>query len=250
MYCIDSRSTDVYFNLAAEEYLLKRKRQDYFMVWQSEPSVVIGKNQSVQTEVNEECALKKGIHLARRFSGGGAVYHDKGNINLTFIETTAQPFFEMYLQRVVDFLETLGISAYADKRLGLYVEGKKISGSAQCIHKDRVMYHCTLLFATDLALLETVLKENSSDAEPIPGLEAVRAVPSVHSAVTNIDCYLDPPIHIMRFIRLLFHYFLTEDEENAIYHFSKDDLSAIERLRKEKYANEDWIYHRIALKKI
>ena len=97
MFCVDNRCTDVYFNLAAEEYLLKQKREDYFMIWQSAPSVVIGKNQSVQIEVDEEYMIEKGIHLARRFSGGGAVYHDKGNINLTFIETTSQPLFEDYL---------------------------------------------------------------------------------------------------------------------------------------------------------
>ena len=73
--------------------------------------------------------------MARRFSGGGAVYHDKGNINLTIIETTSQPLFEDYLQRIVGFLETMGVTAYTDERLGIYLDGKKISGSAQCIHK-------------------------------------------------------------------------------------------------------------------
>ena len=91
MFCIDNRCTDVYFNLAVEEYLLKQTQGDYFVIWQSEPSVVMGKNQSVRAEVNEDYRIEKGIRLARRFSGGGAVYHDKGNINLTFIETTSQP---------------------------------------------------------------------------------------------------------------------------------------------------------------
>ena len=108
MFCIDNRCTDVYFNLAVEEYLLKQTQGDYFVIWQSEPSVVMGKNQSVRAEVNEDYRIEKGIRLARRFSGGGAVYHDKGNINLTFIETTSQPLFEDYLQRIVGFLETMG----------------------------------------------------------------------------------------------------------------------------------------------
>lgn len=250
MFCIDSRSTDIYFNLAAEEYLLKWKQDDFFMVWQSAPSVVIGKNQSVSGEVDEEYALKENINLARRFSGGGAVYHDKGNVNLTFIETTAQPLFEVYLQRVVDFLETLGVYAYADERLGIYIDGKKISGSAQCIHKDRVMYHCTLLFATDIAKLNAVLNGRYPDGELVSGLGAVRAVPSVRSEVTNIHRYLDSPVTTKRFFHLLYHYFLTEEEENAIYHYSKTDLAAIELLRREKYANEDWVHHRVALKKI
>lgn len=250
MFCIDNRCTDVYFNLAAEEYLLKRKRDDYFMIWQSEPSVVLGKNQSVQAEVDEGYREQKGIHLARRFSGGGAVYHDRGNINLTFIETTARPAFEEYLQRTVEFLESIGIAAYTDERMGIYVDGKKISGSAQCIYKDRVMYHCTLLFSTNLTVLNQVLRGKSEEAEPIPGLRAVRAISSVHSEVTNICHSLDVAIGIKRFIYLLFHYFLTENDGNAIYHFSKEDCAAIEWLKREKYADEEWICHRAALKKI
>lgn len=250
MFCVDNRCMDVYFNLAAEEYLLKQKREDYFMIWQSEPSVVIGKNQSVRVEVDEEYRIKKAIHLARRFSGGGAVYHDKGNINLTFIETTAQPLFGEYLQRTVEFLESMGIAAYTDERLGIYLDGKKISGSAQCIHKDRVMYHCTLLFSTDLNVLNSVLRSKSENLEQIPGLRNVRAVPSVHGEVVNLNHFLDASVNLKRFIHLLFHYFLTESEENSIYHFSRKDLAAIELLKVEKYANEDWIHHRAALKMI
>lgn len=250
MFCIDNRCTDVYFNLAVEEYLLKQTQGDYFVIWQSEPSVVMGKNQSVRAEVNEDYRIEKGIRLARRFSGGGAVYHDKGNINLTFIETTSQPLFEDYLQRIVGFLETMEVTTYTDERLGIYLDGKKISGSAQCIHKDRVMYHCTLLFSTNLDVLHTVLRGKSDELESIPGLKNIHAVPSVPSEVVNLNCFLDVSVNIKRFIHLLFHYFLTEDEKNSIYHFSRKDLAAIELLKVEKYANEDWIHHRGTLKKI
>ena len=132
--CIDNRCTDVYFNLAAEEYLLKKKKDNFFMVWQSAPSVVIGKHQSVRKETDEAYLRANDIALARRFSGGGAVYHDEGNLNLSFIETVERPDFEYYLRQTVDFLETLGIVAYTDKRMGIYVDGRKVSGSAQCIH--------------------------------------------------------------------------------------------------------------------
>ena len=143
MFCIDNRCTDVYFNLAAEEYLLKKKKDNFFMMWQSVPSVVIGKHQSVRKEVDEKYIHENNILLARRFSGGGAVYHDEGNLNLSFMETVERPDFEYYLQQTVDFLESLGIVAYTDKRMGIYVDDRKVSGSAQCIHKNRVMYHCT-----------------------------------------------------------------------------------------------------------
>ena len=246
MFCIDNRCTDVYFNLAVEEYLLKQTQGDYFVIWQSEPSVVMGKNQSVRAEVNEDYRIEKGIRLARRFSGGGAVYHDKGNINLTFIETTSQPLFEDYLQRIVGFLETMGVTAYTDERLGIYLDGKKISGSAQCIHKNRVMYHCTLLFSTDLDTLNAALNGDPDAESRIPGSRTVRAVPSVRSEVANIKEFLSEPMAIKRFIHLLFHSFV-DDDDNRIYRFSAGDMEAIERLKTEKYACKEWIYHKSAL---
>lgn len=243
MLCIDNRCTDIYWNLAAEEYLLKRKRDNYFMLWQSEPCVVMGKHQNVQAEVDEGFAGRKGIALARRFSGGGAVYHDGGNINLSFIETVDRPDFEYYLQQTIDFLENIGVTAYSDKRMGIYVDGRKVSGSAQCIHKNRVMYHCTLLYSTDLEVLNAALSGTPDVESLLPGSATVRAVPSVRSEVANIREFLAVPLPVKRFIRLLFHYFL-EDDRNVISRFTQEDLKEIERLRREKYAGEDWIYNR------
>ena len=140
--------------------------------------------------------------LARRFSGGGAVYHDRGNINLSFIETVKQPDFVYYLQQVVDFLEKVGVSAYADQRLGIYVDERKISGSAQCIHKDRVMYHCTLLFSTDLDTLNAALNGDPDAENRLPGSRTMRAVPSVRSEVANIKEFCLDPMDIKRFMHL------------------------------------------------
>ena len=156
--CIYSPSTDIYFHLAAEEYLLKQGNEDVFMLWQDTPSVVIGKHQRLQAEVDREWVERKRIHIARRFSGGGAVYHDLGNVNLTFIETVSRlPDFSLYLHRILDFLKLMGIMAKGDDRLGIYLNGLKISGSAQYVHKNRVLYHCTLLYDTDLTILNKVL---------------------------------------------------------------------------------------------
>lgn len=246
MLCIDNSCTDIYFNLAAEEYLLKQKRDSFFMVWQSEPCVVIGKHQNVQSEVDERFIAEKGIALARRFTGGGAVYHDKGNINLSFIETVVRPDFEYYLQQTIDFLDEMGVAAYSDKRMGIYVDGKKVSGSAQCINKSRVMYHCTLLFSTELDVLNASLSGKPDAERLIPGSHTVRAVPSVRSEVTNISEHLSTPVPVKRFIRLLIHHFL-EDDANRTYRFTPEDLKAIERLKKEKYAREEWIYNKAVL---
>ena len=125
--CIYSPFSDIYFHLAAEEYLLKQGNEDIFMLWQDTPSVVMGKHQSVQLEVNREWAEEQQIQIARRFSGGGAVYHDLGNVNLTFIETVSRlPDFSLYLHRILDFLEQIGLPAKGDERLGIYLDGLKI----------------------------------------------------------------------------------------------------------------------------
>lgn len=246
MWCIDNRCTDIYFNLAAEEYLLKQKRENFFMLWQSAPSVVIGKHQCVDAEVDEEYIRRRGIALARRFSGGGAVYHDEGNINLSFIETVERPDFDYYLQLTLDFLEQLGITAYSDERMGIYVDGCKVSGSAQCIHKDRVMYHCTLLFDTDLEVLKAALRGGSATNHLLPGSQNVRAVPSVPSEVTNLSSLLSPALPVKRFMRLLLHSFLEEDG-NELYRFSEKDMQAIERLKRQRYAREEWIWEKEAI---
>lgn len=230
MFCIDNRCTDVYFNLAAEEYLLKKKKDNFFMMWQSVPSVVIGKHQSVRKEVDEKYIHENNILLARRFSGGGAVYHDEGNLNLSFMETVERPDFEYYLQQTVDFLESLGIVAYTDKRMGIYVDDRKVSGSAQCIHKNRVMYHCTLLYSANLQALDAALCGRSDGEDLLPSSRVLRAVPSVRSAVANISEYLLPAVPLKRFARLLFHFFF-EGGDNRVYRFTPEDLAAIGQLK-------------------
>lgn len=248
MFCVDNRCTDVYYNLAAEEYLLKRKKGNYFMLWQSEPSVVIGKHQSIEAEVDLDYVRKHKINIARRFSGGGAVFHDKGNINLTFIETTNRPDFTNYPELVIDFLDTMGITAHSDERLGIYIDKRKVSGSAQCIHKNRVMYHCTLLFETNLETLNAALCGIEGLKAFVPGSSNVRAVPSVRSEVTNINEHLYASMNMRRFIYLLFHNFLDDNDDNRIYRFTRKDEMAIERLKWEKYASEEWIFNKSALK--
>ena len=117
--CIYSPFTDIYFHLAAEEYLLKQGNEDIFMLWQDTPSVVIGKHQRLRSEVDQEWAEREQVHIARRFSGGGAVYHDLGNVNLTFIETTPRlPEFVTYLQRTLDFLNSDGTDGNRRRTIG------------------------------------------------------------------------------------------------------------------------------------
>ena len=237
--CIYSPFTEIYFHLAAEEYLLKQGNEDIFMLWQDTPSVVIGKHQRLRSEVDQEWAEREQVHIARRFSGGGAVYHDLGNVNLTFIETTPRlPEFVTYLQRTLDFLNSMGLMATGGERLGIYLNGLKISGSAQCVHKDRVLYHCTLLYDTDLTILNKVLNPDVIAHDGT--LSSVYAVPSVRSEVTNIGRYL-PAGSVDDFKENAFQYF---SESQSVSSFSVEEKEAVNRLRSEKYIREEWICNR------
>lgn len=237
--CIYSPFTEIYFHLAAEEYLLKQGNEDIFMLWQDTPSVVIGKHQRLRSEVDQEWAEREQVHIARRFSGGGAVYHDLGNVNLTFIETTPRlPEFVTYLQRTLDFLNSMGLMATGGERLGVYLNGLKISGSAQCLYKDRVLYHCTLLYDTDLTALHQALNpEPMVDDET---LSSVYAVPSVRSEVTNIRKHLSAGT-VTDFKEKAFLYFSKSQSVSA---FTREEIEAINQLREEKYIQKEWIYSR------
>ena len=237
--CIYSPFTEIYFHLAAEEYLLKQGNEDIFMLWQDTPSVVIGKHQRLRSEVDQEWAEREQVHIARRFSGGGAVYHDLGNVNLTFIETTPRlPEFVTYLQRTLDFLNSMGLMATGGERLGIYLNGLKISGSAQCLYKDRVLYHCTLLCDTDLTALHQALNpEPMVDDET---LSSVYAVPSVRSEVTNIRRHLSAGT-VTDFKEKAFQYFSKSQSVSA---FTREEIEAVNQLREEKYIQKEWIYSR------
>ena len=237
--CIYSPFSDIYFHLAAEEYLLKQGNEDIFMLWQDTPSVVIGKHQRLRSEVDQEWAEREQVHVARRFSGGGAVYHDLGNVNLTFIETTPRLLeFVTYLQRTLDFLNSMGLMATGGERLGIYLNGLKISGSAQCLYKDRVLYHCTLLYDTDLTALHQALNpEPMVDDET---LSSVYAVPSVRSEVTNIRRHLSAGT-VTDFKEKAFQYFSKSQSVSA---FTREEIEAINQLREEKYIQKEWIYSR------
>ena len=248
MYCIDNPHTDAYFNLAAEEYLLKNFPGDVFMLWQNEPSVIIGKHQNIQTEVNLDFIRGKQIKVARRYSGGGAVYHDPGNLNLTFIETSNHPDFDKYVRQMQDFLSTVGIHATSDERRALYINGLKISGSAQYIRRNKVLYHATLLFSSNLANLTATLYNRSAEMESVQPSEAWRYVKSVKSAVTNISEHLPQSLSIHEFRKEIIKYFIINNINSYTYTFNTEDTAAITKLEEEKYATTEWNFHAKVLK--
>lgn len=247
MLCIHNPHTDAWFNLAAEEYLLKNFSEDIFMLWQNEPAVVIGKYQNIWAEADLEYAGQKQIKLARRYSGGGAVYHDMGNLNLSFIENSSQIRPTGFTNSIIDFLETYGLHACSDERQGLTIDGLKISGSAQAIHKRRMLHHATLLFSTDLETLEHVLRPSIEYTTGHDTAARPYFVPSVKSPVTNLCGKLPVPITIDKFKQSLLAYFSARSTAFRPYKFTDQDLEEIRLLRNKKYADENWIFNTYTL---
>ncbi|HKK33050.1 MAG TPA: lipoate--protein ligase family protein, partial [Desulfomicrobiaceae bacterium] len=151
MRCIHNTSLDPYFNLAAEEYLLRNTDRDCFMLWRNTPAVIVGKNQNAHAEINEEYVREKSIVVVRRLTGGGAVFHDLGNINFTFIscgQTLKEIDFNRFTSPIVEALRELGVNAEFQGRNDLVIDGMKFSGNAQHVERDRVLHHGTLLYSS------------------------------------------------------------------------------------------------------
>ncbi len=236
--CINQTSTDPYFNLAAEEYFLKNFQEDFFMLWRSRPSVVVGKHQNALAEINHEFVRENQIPVARRLSGGGTVFHDPGNVNFTFIRNVAnisEVNFKVFTVPVVEALKKLGVEAYTTGRNDLVIDGKKISGNAEHIHRNRVLHHGTLLFNSRLDALKGALKVDLSKFED-------KSIQSNRSEVTNIANYLPNPISVEEFTNFLFSEISQNYSEFQVYEPTAADNAAIEKLSVEKYQTWDWIF--------
>ncbi len=236
--CINQTSTDPYFNLAAEEYFLKNFQEDFFMLWRSRPSVVVGKHQNALAEINHEFVRENQIPVARRLSGGGTVFHDPGNVNFTFIRNVtniSDVNFKVFTVPVVEALKKLGVEAYTTGRNDLLIDGKKISGNAEHVHRNRVLHHGTLLFDSHLEALKGALKVDLSKFED-------KAVQSNRSEVTNIANNLPKAISVGEFTDFLFHEISQNYTEFQVYEPTAADITAIEKLSIEKYQTWDWIF--------
>lgn len=238
MLFINNTSIAPYFNLSAEEYLLKNMNEDIIMLWQNEPSIIIGKNQNLESEINEAFVKEKNLKVVRRLSGGGAVYHDLGNLNITFIQNCKEVNFIKYTKMIQELLNIIGINSIADHRQTLTINGLKISGSAQCIHQGRAMYHATLLFESDLDNLTTALRSNKSF------LPNKKHVQSVRSSVTNIKDHMTTPLSFNKFKETTIVFFLNNNNLSSIYTFTNSDRAAIEKLANEKYSTKGWNFYK------
>ncbi len=236
MICIHLKEEDPFFCLAAEEFLLKKRDEEIFMIWQSHDTVVVGKHQNALGEINYRHVREKGIRVARRISGGGTVFHDRGNVNFTFIKNVKSPdemSFRMFTEPVRGALAQMGVVAETSGRNDLQVEGRKISGNAQHIFRNRALHHGTLLFSSDLANLGEAIRVE-------PGRYSGKAVQSNRSTVANISEFLPSPISSGEFIRQLFAYQLSASPENMMVTLCEDEVREINRMATLKYATPEW----------
>lgn len=188
MILIHSNSNSPTYNLALEELLFSQTENDFVLFYVNAPSVILGSNQAYRNEVNREFCSANRVSVVRRKSGGGAVYHDLGNLNFSFIRTSSQTnslINAEFLQPVVAWLAKLGMEASIGERKDLWsADGYKISGTASLVRKNRVLQHGTLLFDTDQQMLSNALAVKDPDM-------TLKATASVRSRTKNIRAYLE-----------------------------------------------------------
>ncbi|MBJ6361466.1 lipoate--protein ligase [Paenibacillus sp. GCM10012307] len=236
--------TDPALNLAIEEYALRRlpMTDSYLLFYINEPSIIIGKNQNTIEEINADYVKEKQLHVVRRLSGGGAVYHDLGNLNFSFItadDGASFHNFRKFTEPVIETLHRLGIDAELTGRNDIQVGERKISGNAQFAAKGRMFSHGTLLFNSEMEHVASALKVKAMKVES-------KSTKSVRSRVANISEFLQEPLTIEQFrSRILQHIFgSAEDAGISRYQLTEEDWAEIRKLADERYRNWDWNYGR------
>jgi lipoate-protein ligase A len=237
---IENLSTDPAFNLAFEEYVHRRMppQYDYLVLWQNAPAVIVGRFQNTIEEVNQEFVESRGIRVVRRRSGGGAVYHDLGNLNFTMVVRSdgERNSFQRFLEPVAATLRRLGVPVERTSRNDLSVEGKKFSGNAQFIQGGRLLHHGTILFDANLDDVQRALHVDPEKVES-------HGVKSVRSRVTNLRPYL-PVGFTLDDLRLALIAGIAQEYGGvgATVRFAESDLDAVRALREERYARWEWNY--------
>lgn len=222
--------SDPFFNLSAEEYFLCEKGEDFFLLWQNKPCIVIGRNQNAADEINGDYVRTRSLPVVRRMTGGGAVYHDRGNLNFSFIINSEADRVEL-CRPVIDVLRSIGVVAEISGRNDILVGGRKISGTAMCSRGGRSLFHGTLLISADLEAMSEALKP---DETKLIG----HGVKSVRSRVANISEFTEKPLCAENVGAILARYMTERGGE--IYELDESDIEAIEKLRDSKYSTDEW----------
>jgi len=236
--------TDPYFNLALEEYLFNFNKDDkkiYFWLWQNDNTIVIGKNQNAFSEINAGFVKEKNIKVARRITGGGAVYHDLGNLNFSFIAPYSggkKYDFRRFTDQIAKALETFGINAEYSGRNDLLLDGKKFSGNAQFVGEHKILHHGTILFSSDTDMINQCLNPTGEKLK-------IHGVDSVKSRITTISEHLS-----VRSVRMELKDFKNEIARKIcgnygganIRRLTEHEIKAVKDLSDKKFSAYEWIY--------
>jgi lipoate---protein ligase len=243
MIFIDNQNIlDPRLNLAIEEHLLRNFNlaEDILLFYINEPSIIIGRNQNTLEEINHEYVQKNGIHVVRRLSGGGAVYHDLGNLNYSFITGSGKENFnnfKKFTAPVIRALLDLGVKAELGGRNDIIIDGRKVSGNAQYLTGKRMVSHGTLLFNSDLSQVEEALQVKMSKITS-------KGIKSIRSRVVNISEYLRQPMDMESFRLHLLNTITGHSQPIKTYSLSDADWSEIRAVVETRYNTWEWNFGR------
>ncbi|QSF13514.1 lipoate--protein ligase [Mycoplasma sp. Mirounga ES2805-ORL] len=241
MKIFNLKQNSPYETLALENIIMNDEsiQGDVLLIYQHTNAIVVGNNQNTHEEINRQYVIDNNIDLARRLSGGGAVYHDLGNVNFSFItDYNKKGGYERFLEPIIKFLRSLGLDAQFKGRNDLLVNGAKVSGNAQYLNKNRIVSHGTLLFDVDLTKLGNALNPSRIKYES-KGIQSVRA------RVTNILDELKTKITVKEFIEKLINFFVKNNNAELVEVPIKKYQGKLNEL-KTKFSSEEWIFNKAA----
>jgi lipoate-protein ligase A len=230
--------TDPRVNLAIEEHLMRNLRtdQDILLFYINEPSVIIGRHQNTVEEIDAAYVAGHHIHVVRRLSGGGAVYHDLGNLNFSFITQKKSENIQNYrkfTEPVIRALRELGVQAELNGRNDIVIGERKISGNAQYVSGGRMVSHGTLLFNTDLSIISNILTVKTSKITS-------KGIKSVRSRVANISEFLANPMDMDAFRAHVTRSILSGGDDVQVYRLTAEDWTSIQKMTDERYRCWEW----------